>query len=80
MLNFTPTTRGFLVAIFVDRYQNLCSIQESSLATENCIWLGLDAPDAGARMHLTQDMARELAEALVRFADTGNLNPDQRKV
>jgi hypothetical protein len=36
------TNRGFKVAEFIDRHGEKCSIQESSLATEYAIWLGLD--------------------------------------
>jgi hypothetical protein len=38
------TSRGFLRGGFVDRYGNKCSIQESSLATEAAIWLGVSDP------------------------------------
>jgi len=36
--------RGFKVGEFTDRYGLKCSIQKSSIATENCIWLGVDDP------------------------------------
>jgi hypothetical protein len=39
-LEFTP--RGFLKGEFVDLYGAKCSIQESSLATDDAIWLGVD--------------------------------------
>jgi len=36
----TKTERGFAMRIFKD-YNNVeCSIQKSSIATEDCIWLG----------------------------------------
>jgi len=38
------TRRGFASGEFTDRYDNKCSIQESSLATEATIWLGIDDP------------------------------------
>ena len=38
----TTTQRGFAVIEFVDRYNSKCSLQKSSLATENAIWLGVD--------------------------------------
>jgi len=38
------TERGFRIAEFKDRYDNNCSIQKSSLATEDAIWLGIDNP------------------------------------
>jgi hypothetical protein len=34
--------RGFKVGTFYDYYDVECSIQESSLATRSCIWLGTD--------------------------------------
>lgn len=40
----TPTERGFQRADFTDRYGEACSIQESSLATEDAIWLGVNDP------------------------------------
>jgi hypothetical protein len=39
------TIRGFATAEFTDRYDVKCSIQKSSLATEDCIWLGVDKAD-----------------------------------
>lgn len=36
------TNRGFARAEFEDRYGQRCSIQESSLATQDAIWLGVD--------------------------------------
>lgn len=37
-----PNSRGFLRADFVDEYGAACSIQKSSLATADAIWLGID--------------------------------------
>jgi hypothetical protein len=34
--------RNFGVYDFKDHYGHGCSLQKSSLATENCIWLGVD--------------------------------------
>lgn len=92
------TARGFDYTEFKDKYDNNCSLQKSSLATEDCIWFGVDdykpqilasKTEAGGtgwvpyyissdvststRMHLTQDMVRELLPILERFADTGEL-------
>lgn len=36
------TNRGFEIIKFKDRNGEACSLQESSLATEHCIWLGSD--------------------------------------
>lgn len=39
------TDRGFDRIEFFDRYNEGCSIQKSSLATEDCIWFGIDNPE-----------------------------------
>ena len=44
-INLSPTQRGFLRGEFTDRYGAKCSIQQSSLATEGAIWLGVNDPD-----------------------------------
>jgi len=36
------TERGFSNGEFTDQYDNLCSIQHSSIATKDCIWLGIN--------------------------------------
>ncbi len=41
-IKMKKTQRGFAVGHFTDRYDHECSIQKSSLAFEDCIWLGLD--------------------------------------
>lgn len=38
------TERGFAIGEFVERNGQECSIQQSSVATEDCIWLGVDEP------------------------------------
>jgi hypothetical protein len=38
------TARGFDYTNFADRYNEKCSLQKSSLAFEDCIWLGVDKP------------------------------------
>jgi hypothetical protein len=72
--------RGFLRGEFTDRYGEKCSIQKSSLATEDCIWLGCDhetvdsqGRPCGARMHLTRSMAADIVMRLERFIETGEL-------
>ena len=40
----TKTARGFHRAEFKDGYGVECSIQKSSSATEDCIWLGVNDP------------------------------------
>lgn len=41
----TTTARGFKICKFTDHYGESCSLQKSSLASEDCIWLGIDDPD-----------------------------------
>ena len=70
MINLRKTGRGLLRADFIDRYDEQCSIQESSIAYTNpCIWLGTD----DNRMYLTQDMVRELIPHLQGFVEEGDL-------
>lgn len=45
MYNATRTLRGFTHAEFEDRYGAKCSIQKSSLATEDAIWFGINDAD-----------------------------------
>jgi hypothetical protein len=45
-LKLAPTTRGFLKAKFKDYNGYECSIQKSSLAGKDCIWLGVNEPNA----------------------------------
>jgi hypothetical protein len=77
-IEFGPTTRGALLGKFTDRYGASCSLQESSYPEEDCIWLGVEVDSMGepidsGRMHLTRELARELAEALLHFASEGTL-------
>lgn len=39
------TARGFGLIEFIDRYDHKCTLQKSSLATEDAIWLGIDDPN-----------------------------------
>jgi hypothetical protein len=39
-MNLNKTERGFDIANFKDRNGVECSLQHSSIATEDCIWLG----------------------------------------
>lgn len=79
--DFRATNRGFLLCEFTDRYGAKCSLQESSLATEDCIWLGVDNDHNGhevayGRMHLTKEMARQLLPLLRYFIREGRLGTD----
>lgn len=80
-LRYEVTERGFARWEFTDRYGEKCSIQDSPLATENAIWLGINrvAKYAMGRMYLTQQQAKELVPLLQYFAEHGSL-PDQKPV
>ncbi len=97
-MQIDKTERGFALGKFIDRYGHVCSLQKSSLACENAIWLGIDnaepiimaskiidggtgwakypIPDdvsINTRMHLTQEMVKELILTLQKFVDTGEI-------
>ncbi len=42
----TTTDRGFNLIEFMDLYNQKCTIQESSLATDTAIWFGIDEVEA----------------------------------
>lgn len=41
-MKIVTTDRGFPYAEFIDKYGHKCSIQKSSLADDECIWLGVN--------------------------------------
>lgn len=45
-MRVNKTPRGFSIINFEDRYGSVCSLQKSSLATEDCIWFGVDDPNS----------------------------------
>lgn len=63
------TERGFAIyAQFTDRYGAKVRVQESSLATDSCVWVFAQEPNGHlASPHLTVDMARQLRDALSEF-------------
>ena len=68
------TGRGFPLGLFKDRYGEECSIQDSSLAFEDAIWLGVDSvPEGGGRMHLTKSHVRSLLPILEYFVEHGTI-------
>ena len=65
---------------FTDRNGVECSLQKSSIATEDAIWLGCDhetrdqqGDPCGARMHLTKEMVASLLPILISFVETGDV-------
>ena len=86
-MKLKKNSRGFAYGEFIDRYQQKCSLQKSSLAMEDAIWLGVDNTgpqikgpggneneDIWARMHLTQAMVKRLLPTLILFVQTGELS------
>lgn len=60
------TIRGFgIYADFTDRYGEHFTVQESSLATEDCVWVGVH----GQRGHLTVEMAQHVRDALTGWLE-----------
>lgn len=83
-IEFERTESGFVRGTFKDRDGEECSIQESSVATEHMLWLGLDEGThvdghCLARMHITKEIAEELVRHLNCFIYTGQLpeEPDE---
>jgi len=76
------TSRGFGLWEFKDKYGQECSLQDSSLASEPAIWLGVDVDlkgvDVNDRMHLTQEQVKALLPILDHFATTGEYVRDYK--
>jgi len=80
---------GFKGLEFQDYYGQICSLQKSSLAGPEAIWLGLSNTgpnmgrdesgkstpykDVNARMHLSQAQVKKLLPHIIKFAETGEL-------
>lgn len=64
-MEIKKTYRGFEYIEFIDRYGVKCSLQKSSLATEDAIWLGIDDP-------APKIMASKVKEILGPDADDGD--------
>ena len=43
-MKLEKTNRGFNIVKFTDRYGEKCTLQKSSLATEDAIWFGIHNP------------------------------------
>lgn len=77
-MKIRKTSRGFRRADFKDLYGAECSIQESSLMTDDAIWLGCDEGShhlgaCSARMHLDRERAAQIIKLLQHFVETGAL-------
>jgi len=66
---------------FKDIYGAECSVQESSLASKNALWIGCDhetihektGEKCGARMHIDLVLAKRIVATLRRWIETGRL-------
>jgi len=71
------TKRGFVNVKFSDSDNSQCSVQDSSLADADAIWLGVDIDSDGkqcTRMHLTKETVARLLPLLQRFVETGSID------
>lgn len=90
-IELDTTPRGFVIGEWKDLYGWKCTIQESSLAFHNAIWLGcsstpegeglgpidkISGEHIGARMHLDVEMVKALLPLLQHFVENGRL-PDK---
>ncbi len=75
------TDRGFEIIKFRDRYDEPCSLQQSSLAEytlpgSSAVWLGLDLSvlheTKSGRMHLDREQVWYLVHHLQRWLNTGS--------
>lgn len=66
------TERGFgIYAKFTDRNGGKFTVQESSIATESCVWVG----DLIKRGHLTVEMAAHVRDALTGWLQDVGAEP-----
>jgi hypothetical protein len=63
------TLRGFAIYQFQDYLKVNCSLQKSSLADIDTIWLGVDDD----RMELTRSQVKELLPILKKFVRKGEI-------
>lgn len=71
--NRTTTERGFAVYDeFADRYKNKIRVQESSIATEPCVWIFAE----GAGVLLTVEHAKRVRDALDTFVTENKDEPN----
>lgn len=66
-LELQHTQRGFGYFELTDSYGAAFTIQQSSSAEQDKIWMGVGSD----RGHLTRDMVRQIIPILQQFADTG---------
>jgi len=69
----SKTQKGFEITEFEDTYGVECSLQMSSSAEEDKIWLGVNHVNV-YRMHLNREQVAELLPYLERFVETGRIH------
>ena len=69
-MKITETDIGLKTFAFMDLNGRRCNIQESSLATDDGIWLGVEGH---ARILLSKKQACIVATHLINFSITGEL-------
>lgn len=62
-MEYRTTARGFALYEFQDRNGEKCSLQKSSIATEDCIWLGIDDANPVIMASDVRKLGLALAEA-----------------
>lgn len=76
------TSRGFNYFEFKDINNESCSIQKSSVATSDCLWLGCEnntkphhvtGECSSPRMHIDRKLAKKLVKHLNKFILTGDI-------
>jgi hypothetical protein len=76
------TKRGFIIYKFKDKYDSNCSLQQSSIADYEAVWLGSDEDQKKhsvtgelltTRMHLDRKLARQIGLKLITFSETGEI-------
>jgi hypothetical protein len=65
--------RGFEYSEFTDYNGQKCSIQKSSIASDDAIWLGTFIN----RMHLNKEQVAAILPILHQFVKTGELSSDK---
>jgi hypothetical protein len=86
-LHFDHTTRGFARYDFKDLYGEACSLQASSLATDEAIWFGCNEAKVHSttgqpiapRMHLNREQVAVLLPILKHFVMTGEVSDQPAK-
>lgn len=68
-MKIEKTARGFPIAKAADIYGDEWSVQDSSLADAEAVWLG----GLVGRAHLTREAVAGLIPVLQRFVDTGSI-------